>query len=280
MATTKLADKAVPSPSVTPFTAPSESTPAASVSLDGRLASLPPVSANTTHWNAQGLVTDRPEWAGAPPHDAPAETESHLLSQRLESIGQRPSMPSQRLESLAGDDQSRALLQRWPIIRRHLCWTPARVLIDGQRTAHEATAVAAALPLLLLGLRRTEAAADGRRLKVRRGCCREPDKHDVELERGFPGRAARAGLHQQRGHHAGRHAAGAAGCHGRLPSCHDPAAEHAAVPQPPALDAAHAGAHHVPSPASYCANLPLRAKQAVYGKLPCSLSGPRMTACR
>ncbi|CAK0737369.1 hypothetical protein CVIRNUC_000901 [Coccomyxa viridis] len=103
MAMTKPADKTVPSPSITPSTAPSESTPAASASLDGRLASLPPASANTTHWNGQGLVTDRADWAGAQPHDAPAENESHLLSQRLESIGQRPSMPSQRLESLAGN---------------------------------------------------------------------------------------------------------------------------------------------------------------------------------
>ena len=117
MAMTKLADKTVPSPSVTPSMAPSESTPAASASLDGRLASLPPASANTTHWNGQGLVTDRAEWAGAQPHDAPAENESHLLSQRLESIGQRPSMPSQRLESLAGDCQSRTLLQ---VVQRYL----------------------------------------------------------------------------------------------------------------------------------------------------------------
>ena len=139
MAMTKLADKTVPSPSVTPSTAPSESTPAASASLDGRTASLPPISTNTTHWNGQGLGMDRPDWAGAPPHDAPAENEPHVLSQRLESIGQRPSMPSQRLESLAGDDQSRILLQilqRWLPSKKWLCWT-ITLLCDGHQDSSQ-----------------------------------------------------------------------------------------------------------------------------------------------
>jgi len=65
------------------------------------LAALPPLSAPAAAapWGGQSLVSERPEFAG----DMNTDPEPHSLSQRLESIGQRPSMPSQRLDSLAGD---------------------------------------------------------------------------------------------------------------------------------------------------------------------------------
>ena len=64
---------------------------------------MPPVSGTEGPARAgQSLGTERAEWAG----DAAAEAERQCLGQRLESIGQRASMPSQRLESLAGSAAS------------------------------------------------------------------------------------------------------------------------------------------------------------------------------
>ena len=100
----------VPSPSVTPSTAPSASTPAASASAETRMGALPAASiaaGAAAPWAGQALGMERPEWAGDA--HANADAEAHSLSQRLESIGQRPSMPNQRLESLAGIEKVYAL---------------------------------------------------------------------------------------------------------------------------------------------------------------------------
>jgi hypothetical protein len=59
-------------------------------------------------WAGQALGLEQPEWAGDT-HANP-DAEAHSLSQRLESVGQQPSMPNQRLESLAGDDKLCAFL--------------------------------------------------------------------------------------------------------------------------------------------------------------------------
>ncbi len=62
-------------------------------------AAMPPPSGpEASAWTGHNLGNERAEWAG----DMAADAEPHSLGQRLESIGQRPSMPSQRLESLAG----------------------------------------------------------------------------------------------------------------------------------------------------------------------------------
>lgn len=104
------ADNEVPAPSVTPSTAPSTSTPAASASAETRMAALPAASiaaGAAAPWAGQALGMERPDWAGDA--HANADAEAHSLSQRLESIGQRPSMPNQRLESLAGGENFYAL---------------------------------------------------------------------------------------------------------------------------------------------------------------------------
>ena len=60
---------------------------------------MPPASGTeASAWTGQNMGNERAEWAG----DVTADAEPQNLGQRLESIGQRPSVPSQRLESLAG----------------------------------------------------------------------------------------------------------------------------------------------------------------------------------